>query len=201
MNILSDCHTHSAESENGIIALEPREARFLPGKVYSIGIHPWNTVGTTAEDLRALYELVLHPQVVAIGETGLDRLRGGELNLQTELFRHHVVLSESIKKPLIIHDVRCIPELIRLRKIMKATQPWIFHGYRGNAEMAKLLCNAGIMVSFGERFTPGVPQSVPSDMILVETDISSLPIEEIAKQVSPDDSDLPGRNLRRVLSL
>ncbi|MDE6049492.1 MAG: TatD family hydrolase, partial [Paramuribaculum sp.] len=156
---------------------------------------------TITQDLSTLDELVLHPQVVAIGETGLDRLRGGDLNLQTELFKHHVVLSESIKKPLIIHDVRYIPELISLRKILKATQPWIFHGYRGNAEMAKLLCNAGIMVSFGERFTPGVPQSVPSDMILVETDISSLPIEEIAKRVSPDDSDLPGRNLRRVLSL
>ncbi|MDE5744819.1 MAG: TatD family hydrolase [Paramuribaculum sp.] len=198
MNILSDSHTHCAESLNGIIALEPREARFMPGKVYSIGIHPWKSLEATEEDLMALDELAVHPQVLAIGETGLDRLRGGDLNLQTALFKHHILLSESINKPLIIHNVRCVPELISLRKKLKATQPWIFHGYRGNAETAKQLCNAGIMLSFGERFTPGVPQSVPADMILIETDMSRIAIEEIAKRISPDDPDLPGRNLRRV---
>lgn len=198
--MICDCHTHRADSDNGIIAVEPREADFLPGKLYSMGIHPWSSGEVTEEELRLLDELATHPQVVAIGESGLDRLRGADLDRQTTLFRHHIRLSEKLRKPLIVHCVRCISELIGERKKSGAVQPWIFHGFRGNAVTAGQLCDAGIMLSFGEKFTPGVPRSIPPEMLLAETDTSDESIESITSRVSPDDPAIPARNLTRILS-
>ena len=194
--MLSDAHTHSLTSSSGIIAIEPREAAFMPGKVYSVGIHPWRVSEATESDLALLEQLAAHPQVIALGETGLDRLRGGELERQTNFFKRHIALSEAVKKPLIIHNVRCTAELLAQRKKTSVTQPWILHGFRGNAATAKQLCDAGIMLSFGEKFTSGVPQSIPAEMLLAETDMSLLPIEVISALVSPADPGLPGRNLR-----
>lgn len=196
---LSDAHTHSLASNNGIIALEPREAHFHTGKVYSVGIHPWSVSGASESDWELVERLCANPQVIAIGESGLDRLRGGDLQRQAEIFTRHISLSESLRKPLIIHNVRCSAEILAMRKTSRATQPWILHGFRGNALTAKQFCDSGIMLSFGEKFRPGVPQSVPEDMILAETDMSLLPIEQIALSVCPDNPDLPGRNLRRLL--
>ena len=40
--------------------------------------------------------------VKAIGETGLDKLRGATIERQTELLIHHIALSEELHKPLCI---------------------------------------------------------------------------------------------------
>ena len=197
---LCDCHTHNLQSQSGIIALTPADAAFVPGLFYSVGIHPWSSIGMGDEDFEKLESLASNPQVVAIGECGLDRLRGGDLNTQLEIFKRHIDLSENLHKPLIIHNVRCTSEILAQRKRAHAEQPWIMHGYRGNAETAKRICDMGIMLSFGEKFALGVPESVPPEMLLTETDMSHESIDTIISAVCPWDRSLPGRNLRRILS-
>lgn len=197
---LCDCHTHNLQSQYGIIALTPEDAAFIPGLFYSVGIHPWRSTGVKDEDYEKLESLASNPQVVAIGECGLDRLRGCDLNIQLDIFKRHICLSENLHKPLIIHNVRCTSEILAQRKHAHAKQPWIMHGYRGNAETAKRICDAGIMLSFGEKFAAGVPESIPPEMLLAETDMSREPINRIISAVCPCDIGLPGRNLRRILS-
>lgn len=199
-DILCDCHTHNLQSRSGIIAIEPADAVIMPEFFYSVGIHPWSCGEVKDEDFEKLELIASNTQVVAIGECGLDRLRGVDLAVQAEIFKRHISLSENLNKPLIIHNVRCTSEILALRKNLHAKTPWILHGYRGNAETAKRICDAGIMLSFGDKFTPGVPESIPQEMLFVETDMSQKPIDGIISAVCPWDRDLPGRNLRRVLS-
>ncbi len=200
LGMLCDCHTHNLQSQSGIVALEPSSAVFLPGLFYSVGIHPWSIGEVKEEDFARLESVASNNQVVAIGECGLDRLRGGDLNAQIEIFRRHISLGENLHKPLIIHNVRCTSEILALRKSSRAKTPWIMHGYRGNAETARRICDAGIMLSFGEKFALGVPESIPQEMLLAETDMSQLPIKGIISEVCPWDTALPGRNLQRILS-
>ena len=59
-----------------------------------------------------------------------------------EVFREHVKLSEMLRKPLIVHCVKAVDELLAIRKEMGVTHPWVLHGYRGGPEQAEQLRRA-----------------------------------------------------------
>ena len=106
----------------------------------SIGLHPWHLdEGRTAQTCCDLNPWLSLPQVVAIGETGIDRLRGGKIELQLEIFEHQARLAEELNKPLIVHCVKAFDEIIRLYKKSFKNEPWVIHGFRGKAEQAKQL--------------------------------------------------------------
>ncbi|MBQ5724036.1 MAG: TatD family hydrolase, partial [Muribaculaceae bacterium] len=79
--MLVDIHTHLSDTSstlNAIVNCEPNEFRPVDGQLYSVGVHPW-TLGEGREvvDKQTLLRVASHPQVVAIGESGIDLLRGG----------------------------------------------------------------------------------------------------------------------------
>ena len=105
--MIIDIHTHKEDSREALISVSPD--KFLPkdGLFYSVGIHPWDSAAENISELFTLLEKALsHPQVLAIGETGLDRLQGAEMSIQEEIFARHCQLSESFKKPMVLHAVR-----------------------------------------------------------------------------------------------
>ena len=57
-------------------------------------------------ELARLERVVELPCVVAVGEVGLDALRGASLALQEFVFRRQVEISEAVGKPLVLHVVR-----------------------------------------------------------------------------------------------
>ena len=86
MDIL-DIHTHRMPVELGqaIQNCQPAEFDPLAGAYYSVGIHPWYL---TRENLDRQWEMLLAaiqcPQVLAIGEAGLDKLVRTDYMLQQE---------------------------------------------------------------------------------------------------------------------
>lgn len=137
-------------------------------RFYSIGVHPWDT--ECPNDLEAIAQGAENPQIVAIGECGMDALRGAPAAKQEEIFRWHVALSERLGKPLIIHAVRTLQRMIELRRELKPTQRWIIHGFRGKPEMARVLIRAGFDISIGSRYNPAILPVVPQDRLHQETD-------------------------------
>ena len=125
-----------------------------------------------------------HPQVVAIGESGLDRLRGGDIECQERAFVKHVTLSEMLDKPLIIHEVKAVDSILGLRRDLRPSQKWVRHGFRGNANVAKMLTDKGLYLSFGYKFQVETVKSVSLDRLLIETDDSKLPIGAIAEKIA-----------------
>ena len=184
--MILDIHTHHpAPQPCGVIAVNPSEFQPIPDQFYSIGIHPWDTGGEINEDTwESMEKYASDPQVVAIGECGIDLLKGGPLFKQMQVFKRQIDLSEKIHKPLIIHDVRAHDVIVGLKRDLKPTQQWMVHGFRGKPTVAKMLNDAGIWLSFGEKFNPLSLQSVPIEMILAETDESEMSIFEIIKTLS-----------------
>lgn len=181
-----DSHTHVLR-RNAVVNIDPLDqspCRLIPlekGYYYSVGIHPLSYRHVTAESLRLLSALAAEPNVVAIGECGLDPnipLQDGVAPLsrtqiisgQTELLRIHFELSERLGKPMILHIVKAFPEIITLKKLWKPTQPWIIHGFRGKPQLAAELIRHGFYLSFGRRYNPESLQSTPVGRILRETD-------------------------------
>lgn len=127
---------------------------------------------------------------MAIGESGLDRLRGASLDRQEAIFRRQVAISESVGKPMILHVVKAFPEIMRLRRELSPAQPWVIHGFRGKPQLAAELLREGFYISLGERFNRETAEIIPADRLFVETDESRLSVEEIAARLpyKPDGS-------------
>lgn len=179
-----DIHSHDvSRADTAIINISPGDA-MLPGVVYSCGIHPWNTDKVDDHVIADLEQVCMNPQVVAIGETGLDALRGAGLDVQMSVLRKHIELSESLSKPLILHIVKTFPAIISLRKTLRPAMPWIIHGFRGKPQLTGELLRHGFYLSLGENFNQASAKIIPQDKLLYESDTSPLPIPEIISRIS-----------------
>lgn len=181
--ILFDIHTHNEEAAASTAILNCRHYR--SGRVISMGIHPWHIEGHWQEELHSIETAAGNSNVAAIGECGIDRLKStASAEIQEALFRAHAQLAEKVQKPLIIHCVKAIGDIIALRKEIKPEQPWIIHGFRGKPQQAEQLAKAGFHLSLGEHFNPLAAKSIPADRLFIESDESSLPILDICKAVA-----------------
>ncbi len=84
---------------------------YLYDQACSAGIHPWYVDLNEEAQWEALVKYAEKPQVIAIGECGLDKLCATEWNRQLHLFEKQIVLANELKKPLIIHCVRAYHEV------------------------------------------------------------------------------------------
>ncbi len=174
---IADAHTHNPDAGPGsIINLEhgvylpPR-----PDRLYSVGLHPWQTTHCQGPEADAAMERIASAaafdNVVAIGECGLDALQGAPMAEQERILRMHAAISESMGKPLILHAVRTLQPLIRLRRMLNPTQRWIVHGFRGSAAKAQMLVDAGFDISLGHKYIIGVDKIVPNGRLWHESDM------------------------------
>ena len=182
--MIKDIHTHRTDAREAVISVNPWEFNPVEGLLYSVGIHPWQAARATETDFDRLAECARAGNVLMIGECGIDKLRGGELSMQTGVLERHIALSEQVRKPLVLHCVRASNELCRLRRLLRPSMPWIVHGFRGNARVASQLLDAGFYLSYGERFNPEALAITPADRLLAETDESLLPIDEIYRRLA-----------------
>ena len=204
---LLDIHTHHIDSIPGqaIISQMPQDFAPTSGCWYAIGVHPWKLKGALKDEITALHAMVNHQQVVAIGETGYDRLKFFDLIAQQTVFRMHADLANQTAKPLIIHSVRATDLLLADSKQMRPKVPWIIHGFRGNPMEAKQLINAGFCLSFGEKYHVEALTITPLDRLFLETDESPLDIHVIYNKVSQDLrmevaelEEIVGNNIQRI---
>lgn len=200
---LLDIHTHHAAPQpHGVISLGLRPGEPVPvldpDQRYSAGIHPWDTLEEPSEeDWARLERLASRPEVVAIGETGIDLSpKGGPLFRQMQVFKRHIDLSERIRKPLVIHAVKGDDIIVGLRRDLKPSMPWAIHGFRRKAEVAEMLIRSGCYLSFGQWFNPeAVRVSVP-ERILAETDTSEAGIEAVISALS----EAVGEDVRALIA-
>ena len=165
------CHDRSRYRE-AVINLFPHD-EIIEGAFHSVGIHPWHTSNVDDDTISRLQALAAHPQIVAIGEAGLDALKGAPLDTQTEIFLLHVTLSEQYQKPLIIHCVKAFNEIIALKKRLRPSMPWIIHGFRGKPQLATQLLNNGFYISLGKHYNPDTAAIIPHDRLFHESDENS----------------------------
>ncbi len=175
---MSDFHTHNLQATDATInlpmewTLHPEEFQPREGATYSAGIHPWWTADAsqTEQMLQALPQLLQHPQVVALGECGLDSLRGAPLDEQERIFRLQIGMAEAYGKPVTLHIVRCFDRLLRLHKQLRPTTQWTVHGFRGKPALARQLLQAGLDLSFGLHYNPQSWDITPEGRRHRETD-------------------------------
>jgi TatD DNase family protein len=142
----------------------------------TVGIHPWQSADENVSYMLAkLEQISTEPNVIAIGEVGLDRLRGADLQTQIELFKKQIAIAEKVQKPVVIHCVRSFSEIQQLRKQLKPTTHWVIHNFMGNVQIAQSLIQQGFYLSFCIAFAKNQKvaealKATPIDKIFFETD-------------------------------
>lgn len=194
-----DFHTHHLEADSALISVDPRQFDPRPGRYYSVGFHPWNDVQSLSDgDFEMLEQCAAHPQVLAIGETGLDALRGGELTAQSMVYARHLQLAARLNKPVVVHTVRTAQQILAIRRREGLDGVSLaIHGMRGNANVARLFLDAGCYLSYGLHFNPSALQCTPLDRVLIETDDADITINDVAAQVA----SILGRSVSEILTL
>jgi TatD DNase family protein len=184
-----DIHTHNAKTSDNLIQIVNLDLDEPCPKqgYYSYGIHPWTLDKADFQLDEALNKLKANlqlPQVVALGEAGLDKFHA-HFERQVEAFERQIVLSENLKKPMILHDVKSHNEIIALRKKHRAKQPWILHGFNGTEQDIRQLTGQGLYLSVGEsllhpeRKIAKSLKTIPLDLLFLETDMAEISIEKV----------------------
>ena len=186
-------HAHHASSHADELTVVSIHASDLPPSsssadlpFFSTGVHPWRAeTDSLADDLSRMESAAWSSKCVALGEMGLDRLKGPGLDIQARIFEAQLELASRLGLPVIIHCVRAVDELLCIRK-RYAAMGWIAHGFRGKPSTAMRLADNGIGVSFGvhilnpkELNTRSSLRQIPDDMLFLETDESVSPVREV----------------------
>jgi TatD DNase family protein len=170
------------EQVHAAVALHPNEApRIFLGDPDGWSGQRRRPGGQAALDeaLAEIDRLAALPQVLAVGETGLDYFRTGPegADLQKESFRRHIEIAKRHGKALVIHDRDAHQDVIDLLLEEGAPERTVFHCYSGDAAMAKTCAEHGWSLSFAGPVTYKANHplrealtATPLDRVLIETD-------------------------------
>lgn len=160
----------------------------------SVGIHP-NSDRTGEGDAARLAALADDPEVVAIGETGLDYYRShGDLGWQHERFRYHIRAARDTGKPLIVHSRDAAADTQKVLRAENAAEVGgVMHCFVDDWDTAQQAMEIGFYISFSGIVTfksatqlKEVARRVPLDRMLVETDAPYLaPVPHRGKPNQP----------------
>jgi TatD DNase family protein len=154
-------------------------ARRHPNVRCSVGLHPHDAAEFTPERFDALLALAACPEVLALGEMGLDyHYDRAPRDVQRHAFRQQLRAARELKLPVIIHDRESGGETLSiLREEDAFTTGVLYHCYTGNVDQMEEIVAQGGLISIPGIVTfknsadmQAVAAAVPVDRLLVETD-------------------------------
>lgn len=178
--MIIDLHTHQLRSGDFSIFNAFIEETTLS---CSYGIHPWYVDKCANDSIEKMESLIQQENCFAIGECGLDKKSDADWNVQMNYFETQIKLSEKYQKPLIIHCVKAIQELILLKRKYQPKQVWIFHGFR-KINVAQQLLDEGFYLSIGSALLTDnnlaqVVSELPLERLFLETDDKEMKIQSV----------------------
>ncbi|MGI5058609.1 TatD family hydrolase [Treponema pectinovorum] len=152
----------------------------LPGIYHAVGVAP-SEVTTPGKDwINTIEESLKLPNVVAVGETGLDYYKQfGDKTTQMEIFITQLEIAEKYQLPVVIHNRDAGKDVFDVLKERIPSKGAILHCYSEDATYAKKCLDAGLNIYFSfagnltyrnARNLHETVLNVPLDRILIETE-------------------------------
>ena len=147
----------------------------------TVGIQPNHVAEASATAWDEVVALADRPEVVALGETGLDRYWDRTpFELQEDYFARHLELARKINRAVVIHCREAEADVVRMLRqdfdkhgAIRA----VMHSFSGDLATAQACIAMGLHVSFAGMLTyknaqalRDVAAKMPLDRLLVETD-------------------------------
>ena len=143
----------------------------------SVGVHPHEAVDYSSLSAADLAALASHPRVVGIGETGLDfHYDHSPRDIQEQVFRTHIAVSQASGLPLIIHARAADDEVAQILR-EERPPPGVLHCFSSGRALAEEALDLGFYISLSGIVTfknaedlRAIVRDVPLTRLLVETD-------------------------------
>lgn len=170
-------------------AICPSAIRLYP----MAGIHPTD-VPADGVDFGKLEAWAHEPEVVGIGETGLDYYWSRDLvDRQQESLRFHCRLARETGKPIILHVRDSTDDVLRIiREEQDGRLRGIWHCYTGTLDQGLMAVDLNLHLGIGGVLTypkGGISEwvhALPADRLLLETDAPFLaPVPHRGKRNEP----------------
>ena len=145
----------------------------------AVGIHPHDAITLTDAAYDELAKLAAEPEVVAVGEIGLDyHYDHSPRDVQRATFARLVGLARAVKKPIVIHTRNAPADTLAILESEGARDVGgVIHCFSEDKPFAEKALDLGFDVSFSGIVTfksslavQEVARWAPLDRILVETD-------------------------------
>jgi TatD DNase family protein len=179
-------------------------ARRHPGSVWAtVGVHPHDA----KDGLGGIEALLGEPEVVAVGECGLDfHYDHSPRDQQAEVFAAQIALAHQHDLALVIHTREAWPETFDILAAEGVPPRTVFHCFSGGPEEAGRCLDLGAVLSFsGIVSFPSATElhdaarACPLDRLLVETDSPYLaPVPHRGKRNQPGWVPLVGEAVARL---
>ena len=155
-------------------------AQAYRGLYAGVGIHPEEAYEMTAADDDRLAAWAALPEVVCIGEIGLDYYwvkDEPQRALQRRIFVRQLDLARQLHLPVCIHDREAHGDTLAIMKREGRGISAVLHCYSGSREMAREFLRLGLYLGVDGPLTfknaaklPEIVREMPEDRLLVETD-------------------------------
>jgi TatD DNase family protein len=154
-------------------------ARRVPGVRAAVGFHPCDVAGDRIAEMAEIEALADEPEVVAIGETGLDAHwpENAPAEVQEEFLRRHIALSKRVGKPLVLHHRKAGERVAEvLEEVGPPAAGGTFHCFAGDATLARRVIGMGFRIGIGGSATfkksplPELVREVGLEHVILETD-------------------------------
>ena len=182
-----NAHTHHFSHQSDVLDLYNQFPKALndDAKLFSVGIHPaYIKTSSIEEELAIIRENLSNKNCLAIGEIGLDKLCETDFELQIDVFERQLQLASEYRFPVIIHSVRAYQEILHIRKKLKLTIPFIFHGFNKNEQILNQIIAQNCYASFGKNLLYNknlqiIFAKLSANQFFLENDASEISIKEI----------------------
>jgi len=141
------------------------------------GVHPHETGAAARDALERVRELAGRPEVVALGETGLDyHYDHSPRDVQRRLFEAHLALAAELGLPVVVHAREADADVAAILRAAPPEVRGVLHCFTGGDRVFEEAMARGWYVSFSgvasfRTFGAAARlREVPTDRLLVETD-------------------------------
>jgi TatD DNase family protein len=156
-------------------------ARSRLGLYAAVGVHPNSSADWDDAMVSALRSLAGSPEVVAIGEIGLDYYwNDSPPETQQRAFRAQLALAAELNLPVIVHNREATADVLRLlaeSPLAGRERAGVLHSFSGDLDAAGEALGLGFHVGITGPVTykkadelRAVAVAVPLDRLLIETD-------------------------------
>ena len=146
----------------------------------TVGVHPHEADAHPDLGAKALIEAASHPDVIAIGECGLDYYYDkSDRSAQRDRFQAHIEAARATGLPLVVHtrDAEEDTAVMLEQAVNEGGVRGVLHCFTGSWQLANKALDLGFYVSLSGIVTfknaqdlQHTARKLPADRILVETD-------------------------------
>lgn len=149
-----------------------------------LGLHPYFMQAHGKHDIDALEaSLDSHPEVVAVGECGIDARFADSLDAQWALFDAQLRLAKRFELPVVVHCVQANDQVAKRLRQLALPSGGLIHAFAGSPEQARAFLDLGFVLGLGGALTyPRAKRlhravaSLPNEGFVLETDSPDMPL-------------------------